>query len=46
MPIALRHTRTSGTPKAKRHALDAVTAFQTVYGAKFPKSHGEDRRRS
>jgi transposase-like protein len=22
----------------KRHALDAVTAFQTVYGAKFPKA--------
>jgi transposase-like protein len=22
----------------RRHALDAVTAFQTAYGAKFPKA--------
>jgi hypothetical protein len=26
------------TPAARRHALDAVTAFDAAYGAKFPEA--------
>ena len=30
---------------AKAHALDAVTAFEAAYGAKFPQGGRQDHRR-
>ena len=33
-----RRSRRSGTPRTSAHARDAIKAFETDYGAKFPKA--------
>ena len=33
-----RRSQRSGTPRTRRHARDAVKAFESTYGAKFPKA--------